>query len=366
MKRMLLFAGVMLASVLTATGCAKPGLDAGTQPGLVLTTAPIDAALVTPQFGWVLTADQVLLTRDGGTRFRPAEVDIPAGTSRAAYFRDAKRGWVATTDGASITVARTTDGGGTWSVSTIPATEQIGGLSVGFADGSRGALLAKVQTSSAFSKAQLYATADGGASWQASSAPVAGWVEVEPDGRVYLAGGVLGNELYASRDQGHTWTLEQLELGKSTTVEAVGLPQAGILPATVTEAGGTRIVMLRSDGGAGWRAAGSVPLKATGGAATSMAVLGSTVLLADPSGSTLHRTTGGSGSALAMSSARAEGLPAGVSHLTFASQANGWALASSGSCVYVKQQCSVTSTLAVTGNGGGTWRQVLRFQQKLS
>jgi hypothetical protein len=199
-----------LALLALAAGCAGPGTVPGAAPAVTLDAVPVDAALVTPQFGWVLTADQVLLTRDGGRSFQPAAVKLPDGLARTAYFRDADDGWVASADGTTVSVARTTDGGTSWQVTTIPAGEPIGALSIGFDSGPDGVgldggLVAKVQTSGAFSKAHLYSTADGGASWRAATAPVAGQVTVEPDGRLWLAGGVLGNELYTSTDGGTSW-----------------------------------------------------------------------------------------------------------------------------------------------------------------
>jgi len=366
MRRPLTHAGIGLALILLAAGCARPGVEPGAQPDQ-LTSAPIDAALVTAQFGWVLTADQILLTVDSGKTFRPADLDLPAGSSRAAFFSDARRGWVASTDGTSITVARTSDGGGSWKVSNIAAAEPVGALSVGFGTATNGALLAAVQTSAAFSRAELYATSDGGASWKPSAAPVAGQIEVEPDGRVWLAGGALGNELYASRDQGRSWSSPQLRLAGSAQVGAVSPPQGGILPVTVTAAGRSRVALLTSaDKGTSWRESASVPLKNEAGGAAPVAARDSGVVVADPAGNSLNAaTTGAAGGSLTTSGARAAGLPAGVSHLTFAGPDTGWALASAGSCANGKQDCSISYSVVSTDDGGSLWRQVLRWQEKI-
>lgn len=356
-----------LGLVALATGCAGPGAGPGTgtgaQPALALHSAPVDAALVTPQFGWVLSADQLLVTSDGGDTFQPAGVQLPDGPSRAAYFRDSERGWVASTDGSTVSVARTTDGGGSWRITDIPSAEPVGALSIAFGDAGKGALLARVQTSSAFSRAHLYGTSDGGASWRETGAPVAGEVTVEPGGRVWLAGGVLGNELYTTTDQGGHWTRAQLHLSQASGVAAVAPPQDGVLPVSAGDGAASRVALLTpADGADSWRESASVPLKKAAGAAVPVAVRDAAVLVPDPEGGSLHRTTTGGAS----SDLRATGLPAGVSHLTFATATTGWAIASTGSCAGGKQNCSITDTVVATGDGGSTWHQLTTWVEKLN
>jgi hypothetical protein len=313
---------VLGAGLLTLTSACVGSADAGVQPGRALGAPLIDAALVTTQFGWVLTADQVLLTKDGGGTFTTAPVTLPSGLARTAYFRDANQGWVAATDGATITVARTADGGATWKSATVESSEPIGGLSVGFGDATDGALVAKVQTSPAFSKAHLFGTADGGATWQEKGAPVAGQVTVEPGGRLWLAGGVLGNELYTSRDHGTKWTKPSLTLAQPGTIEGVTAPQDGVVPVTVSTGATSRVALLTSpDGGATWRESSTVPLAAN---------------------------------------------PAGAFHVTSASDTARWAVASTGQCAHDKQDCTVTYSVQATTDGGATWKRIVTYVEKLT
>jgi len=314
---------VLGAGLLTLTSACVGSADASIQPGRVSSAPLLDAALVTPQFGWVLTADQVLLTKDGGATFTAASVPVPAGLARAAYFRDAGQGWVAATDGATITVARTADGGATWKSSTVEAVEPIGGLSVGFGGATDGALLAKVQTSPAFSEAHLFGTADGGATWQEKSAPVAGQVTVEPGGRLWLAGGVLGNELYTSSDKGTKWTKPSLALTGAGTIDGVTAPRDGVVSAKVSDGTTTRVARLTSpDGGATWRE--------------------SLTAKADKPG------------------------PPGVFHASFVSETAGWAVASTGQCANGKQDCTVTYSVQATIDGGATWKRLVTYVEKLT
>jgi len=314
---------VLGAGLLTLTSACVGSADAGVQPGRAIGVPLIDAALVTPQFGWVLTADQVLLTKDGGGTFTAAAVPLPNGLARTAYFRDASQGWVAATDGATITVARTADGGATWKSATVESVEPIGGLSVGFGGATDGALLAKVQTSPAFSKAHLFGTADGGATWQEKSAPVAGQVSVEPDGRLWLAGGVLGNELYTSSDHGTKWTKPSLALAQAGTIDGVAAPQDGVVSAKVSDGTATRVARLTSpDGGATWRESATAK--------------------------------------------QDKAAPAGAFHVTFASDTAGWAVASAGQCANGKQDCSVTYSVQATTDGGATWKRLVTYVEKLT
>jgi hypothetical protein len=350
--------GAALAVLALAAGCAqRDTVDPGAPAGL-LRSAPLDAALVTTDFGWMLTADQLLLTSDGGATFHQSNVDVPAGEARAAYFSDAQHGWVAAVaDEQSLTVARTIDGGNLWEYTKIATSEPIGALSVGFGSQAQGGLLATIQTSMAFSRAEFYATADGGKSWTGGTAPVAGQIAVEPGGRVWLAGGVLSDQLYTSGDQGRTWSQPSLDVKPAV----VGLPRGGTLPATVGDGTTARVALLTTaDAGASWHESASVPVQGDQGVPAPLAVNGSLVLLADQAGGRVHR-----GSKAALKSVGAQGLPAGVSRLTLADQSRGWALASSGRCAGNKQACSVTYSLVATDNAGDSWQELLRWQERI-
>lgn len=350
-----------LAVVALASGCGQREAIQPGAPAKVLGSAPIDAALVTPEFGWVLTEDQLLVTTDGGAGFAASKVELPAGQKRAAHFTDAEHGWVAAVTGMqTLTVARTADGGNTWEYAKIATTEQIGSLSVGFGTAAAGGILAKVQTSNAFSRGFFYATADGGKSWNApAETPVAGQISVEPDGRVWLAGGVMSDKLYTSKDLGRNWAEPALAV-KPT---AVGLPRGGVLPVTIGDGTTARVALLTSpDSGSTWKETASVSLQKDQGVPAALAVNGSTVLIADQDAGRLHR---GGKAASSVKSLGAPGFPAGVSRMTLADQSTGWALASSGSCAQGKQSCTVTHTLVATDNAGDSWHQLLTYTEKI-
>ena len=319
MRRVVMAAATGLALVLIATACARPPAQPAAPSSPLLTSAPIDAALVTDEFGWILTGTDLYTTVDGGQSFRPAGAGTSTGTARAAYFRDPEHGWVASIDDEGIVVAHTADGGASWHPSRIRTADPIAALEVGFGDAAHGALLAQVQSGAAFSQASMYATADGGASWQSSTAPAAGRVAVGADGRIWLAGGVRGDELYASRDQGRTWTRPGLRLASPGRIENVTPAGNELLVVTADAGGRSRAAMLRSaDAGSSWQESSSVAA-----------------------------------------------LPTGAFRVAFAGTGTGtgWVLASNGSCRRGKRDCSITYQLLSTVDSGRTWQRLLSYQE---
>jgi hypothetical protein len=137
-------------------------------------TAPVlGAALVTTRWGWLLTPRSLLLTSDGGHSFRAVRPPGFDGATRAAFFLDPRRGWVASYQAGTITVARTTDGGRTWRSTRLRPDGPVGSLRLSFGPGQTGRLLVQRVSSSNFSLATLYVSTDGGAAWQRRSAPAA-------------------------------------------------------------------------------------------------------------------------------------------------------------------------------------------------
>jgi photosystem II stability/assembly factor-like uncharacterized protein len=316
MKRLVL-AATGLVLVLVAAACARPPAEPAAPPSPLLSSPPIDAALVTDGFGWIVTDTDLYTTFDSGQSFQRVDIDTLTGAIQAAYFRDPAHGWVATTDDEGIVVARTTDGGESWRPLRIRAADPITAVSVGFGDAAHGALLAKVQTGAAAPLADLFATADGGASWQSSTAPAAGRVAVGPDGRIWLAGGVRGDELFASGDQGHTWTRPNLRLASPGPIENVAPVGNELIVVTADAGGRSRATALRSaDAGASWQESRTVAQ-----------------------------------------------LPTGTFRVGFASVGKGWVVASHGTCRSGKRDCSITYQLLSTADSGRTWQQLLSYQE---
>jgi hypothetical protein len=372
MRRKLMATGAIVALLLFPTGCGLPAAahSAGPGPGsgTALSSELVDAALVTPTFGWVLTEDQVLLTSDGGRTLHPAQVDLPRGYLRTAHFQDATHGWVAATDQHEIVVARTADGGAHWQNSSITPSATVGRLSVGFGDLNSGALMAQLQTGPSFSSAFMFTSTDGGASWAAGTAPAAGRVTVEPGGRIWLAGGVLGNRLYVSADHAETWARPTLATSDQSTVDGVTPPTDGVLAARISDASGSRAVLFSTtDGGSTWLEASSIPVAAGGSGPPPFTVRDGTATLLDQGGGRMLQIGTLAGAVRnAHAAPRAiAGMPDGVTHISFGNDSVGWALAGSGSCHKGKQDCSYTTTLAATTDSGTSWTTILSWVEPI-
>lgn len=340
-------------------------------------SAPIDAALVTADFGWVLTPDRLLLTQDGGRTFSAAAVPVPATDARAAYFRDDHVGYVVAASGNVLTVARTSDGGRSWQVGAARDTAaplgsrtEYGRLRMSFGDQTHGAVLAQTSASAMSSTATLFATEDGGASWSARSAPANGEIRTEPGGRIWLAGGVVGDQLYSSPDLGRHWSSATVDVGGQVSAKAVSPPVGDVLPVTVVtsaDTGQTQVALLTSaDGGRSWRGGDRVAVQGRTGAGVRVPVgfTGHGPLVLDTAGGHAylpHRA------GTAAADLRPAGLPEGSDAVTFAPDGlSGWVLAVYGKCAHGKSECTLYHALLATSDGGTTWHQTSIWQQKLN
>jgi photosystem II stability/assembly factor-like uncharacterized protein len=353
------------ATILIAAGCGHPGTTTAGQASGPLTSAPLDAALVTPTFGYVVTANQVLLTTDGGASFHAVETGLPPGLRRAGFFSDAQHGWVASTAGQIVSIARTADGGLTWQDTAEDLAQPLASVDVSFNGTTRGAVMARIQTGGSFSAATLLSTSDGGATWIPHTAPIAGAVSVDTDGRIWLAGGAIADELFSTTDQGKSWTKPALKLPSGATVDGVGPPRDGVLPITLTEGGVSRVALLRSpDGGASWQETASLTLSRRQRGSPPVSVSGQEIILVDRgSGHVMHRMTQPGAAAYTRAGT---GLPGGVAKIRFVDTNTGWALTTSFSCTNGKQGCSLITSVVSTSDGGTTWRHVLSWADQMN
>lgn len=340
-------------------------------------SAPIDAALVSADFGWVLTPDRLLLTQDGGRTFADSAVPLPATEARAAYFRDARDGYVIASTGAALAVARTSDGGRSWRVAAARDTAvsrpnpqaEYGRLRVSFGDPAHGVILAQTSAGAMSSTATMFATEDGGASWSARSAPANGEIRMA-NGLTWLAGGVVGDRLYSSPDLGRHWTSATVDVGGQAAAEAVSPPVGGVLPVTVVtsaDTGQTRVALLTTaDGGRSWRGGDRVAVQGRTGAGVRVPVgiTGRGPLVLDTAGGHAYQAHRAGG---APADLRPAGLPEGSDAVTFAPDGlSGWVLAVYGKCANGKSNCTLYHALLGTTDGGTAWHQVSVWQRKLN
>jgi len=361
MKRIILMMVAVCMASLTGYGVAQLSSISPVAMTTMTGAAPLDAALVTPTFGWVLTPDQLFTSHDGGHTFSAVDVPIPAGTARAAHFATPETGIVTASSGQSLTMARTTDGGRTWRTTAVsgaaPARAGYSSLNISFGDDAYGAVLARAATSQAFSLATIFITTDGGTSWSAHPAPEAGVVRVEPGGRIWLAGATLNS----STDHGRHWSPSALALAGPVTAATVSPPTATTLPVTVLVGDRTEVQLLTTTGGGhSWGDPTRLPVHGRTGPGVRLAVTDT------PSGPVVYDTVAGHAYRQTGTDLRPSGLTDGVQSVTFTSDnRTGWALAGHGTCGANKRNCSYHHNLLVTTDGGATWRTAATWNHQI-
>ena len=141
-------------------------------------------------------------------------------------------GWermAATTSGSSgpngrmVTIYRTTDGGFHWSRSSFEPREEEGGApySLEFIDSLHGWLMLEPEHGANSSPGELYATSDGGCTWnwiagtsRGGSLPLGGAIAFSDESSGWLAGSpasTLPGRLFRTRDGGVTWKEVELK-----------------------------------------------------------------------------------------------------------------------------------------------------------
>ncbi|MBF6571272.1 MAG: hypothetical protein IVW54_20610 [Candidatus Binataceae bacterium] len=162
--------------------------------------------LVAPGVGWVAPGGKkILWTSDGGKDWKNVAPPTPNDlTISKILFLDSEHGWVLLayddyTVGANFEVARTDDGGTTWSMQ--PIEERFSGpMTLSFADPNHGCL-------------GLLGASDGGRTWFSAYKPNTRKPEELtgcPDTQVtrdfgWTVAGRISDRLYVTRDAGKTW-----------------------------------------------------------------------------------------------------------------------------------------------------------------
>ena len=241
--------------------------------------------------GWGVSWEHILRTGNSGAIWENVTPGgAPLTTQPSVFFLDAYDAWVhlPNADFSSGTLYRTQDGGLTWS--ELPTT--FGGAQLYFLDTYNGWAMEGTGVAAGSESVNIYRTSDGGATWDAAyimtpggdSDPGAlpfsgtknglafsdmnrGWVvgTVPMDGFVWL---------YATRDGGSTWQKQDLVLpvGYETAFVSVdpprffksfeGLPpnNAGVLPVSIYLGDTTAMAFyVTRDGGDTWEAAQPAP-----------------------------------------------------------------------------------------------------------
>ncbi|HSF81813.1 MAG TPA: glycoside hydrolase domain-containing protein [Anaerolineales bacterium] len=376
--------------VTTIPGLATTAVEGALEAVQLSTTPQIQFMhLLSAQDGWVVRDGRLLFTDDGGGSWRdltPSETG--SGAISAVEFLDAQRIWLArvpsqTEAFAEIEILYSLDGGLSWESSLLPlaggfSDQPIARAYLDFSDSQNGFLALKLQSGSSFSLGRLFATADGGQTWEERSLPLGEPVAFLDAERGWTAGGPGGDQLYRTLDGGRTWQPQQLEVLAAELDGGqvfIGLPQfdqrgAGYLPVTVAKTGAASYLVLHSeDQGSSWLVAHKIEIDHA-----SAPGLGLPFSLASD-GTWWANTSEGLVASAANQPApqrlSAAGLPQGVVTLDMDASQNGWALVQQGNCYGEKTplgqsgssvgqpfRCEQVMRLLMTSDGGQTWQEV--------
>ena len=334
--------------------------------------------LISPEVGWILVGDRLLLTEDGGELWKEITPDLGGERVLDAAFLDSNKGWIAVIQGNSsykgqTNLYHTTDGGGTWDLIILPpATGEISRAYLDFRDPQNGWLVLKLASSSSFSLGQMYTTNDEGETWATSPTPLGEPVVFVDTMRGWMVGGPSGVAVYRTLDGGLTWESQNLP-GLPHRQVFIGLPHFetplyGILPVTILDRPSPRLVIYGSDdGGESWQKKQEMvlPKGTEPGTALPFSAKSENWWAAPPASSEISANQGQEN---ALYMIKTKGLPPGTITLDFASADHGWALVQKGGCNgdkipgyrpdAVPLTCNLDTHLYITVDGGYQWSEV--------
>ncbi len=321
-----------------------------------------DLGMVGPGQGWVLSEGRLRMTLDHGSNW--VDITPPSFEVLDAEFLDIRRGWALGWSGTDQQpgAARTLDGGVSWTITTLPAGSQFdqAQFQTGWLDAldHRTAWVSlKLQSGGSFSLGRLFATADGGDSWQERSLPFAAPVVFTDGQNGWTTGGAAGDRLFHTQDGGTSWSGQSLEVPSDTQVR-LGKPQfpskqTGFIPAVLEmPLGPVQVRFGTVDGGASWQLDRELEADR---------FLAADVLLGDS-------VNGDWGARDSIHT----GLSPGTIVVDFFDGWNGWAIVQQGSCTGKPRgvdhiavassrtvHCTQAWRLLATLDGGSTWRKIL-------
>lgn len=304
---------------------------------------------------WVVTDQALLVTSDAGHTWTSLAAANVAGV-RSMVVLDAQHITLGAIDGLDVVIRSTADGGKTWQESPLKTQGQPGDVRLATGHGMIAALVQQT-TSSNSSQADLFVSSAGSA-FANQSAPAAGRLSITGPDEMWLAGGVLGNQLWRSADAGSTWSESQLplDLGADVSV-SVPVRVADRLRLAVTLNGPTtqEAWLTSSDAGGTWQRLGLMTIGGSTGQGVALAASSADdrLVVAGPAGGLFEVTAAGQ----TLSPISPNGLPPGVTALDFTSATGGWALVTQRGCAVGKSQCFAVTRLFSTRDAGQTWNE---------
>jgi hypothetical protein len=192
-------------TAITTTTNTNGGLQAADLNNLG--TAQVDGmALLSTADGWVLRGNQLLITRDNGDTWQVISPEN-IGQILAVDFIDLDHGWLVSLDReGELLIYQTQDGGKYWQTEPLPFTSMdVSSVYLEFVDSQTGWLVQKMVSSSSFSLGKLFATHDGGRTWEERSIPLGEPVHFSNALNGWVKGGPNEDQFYRSEDGGQSW-----------------------------------------------------------------------------------------------------------------------------------------------------------------
>jgi photosystem II stability/assembly factor-like uncharacterized protein len=233
------------AWVLTAGSTLYNTVDGGDSWQRQVTSAPghvYDVHFVDASVGYAASGTStVARTEDGGKTWTNFRVDKGAeDIMRAVFFIDRDVGWAACDHGSSPRIYGTVDGGAHWAGQNLP--EYGCPHIIAFGNSQRGWAVPNWYEDNA-----VYRTEDGGAKWTAQAFPVC---PAEVRSFVALSGDIAwaaygGSRLIYTRDGGASWQYKEVAYDAALTTVSFANAYVGY-------AGGDGVIYKTEDGGSTW------------------------------------------------------------------------------------------------------------------
>jgi hypothetical protein len=359
----------VIATILLLVGCsARPGTSGAPPQASPLTSASAPpsgrfaGAHLDHAGAAVLVVTPDAVYADAGAR----RVAITAGgppQRQAISGADAQHLIYAAVLDASIIALRSSDGGASWaaagktSISGALPVAAVGVAAVG--DGF--AVLANDDTSVTSSSGSVAVGGSKTGSLVLRAAPVGG--SVWAAGKAYwLTGGVMGDQVFASRD-GSQWDAVKLPApskywtaGEPVDVDSVGV----VLPVTsnVPDGGASIVTFLATtDLGGTWHEVGTTAAPHTEfntTAAVAVTQDGHWIVVWADASKVIVGAFGSSDTKAFLPN----GLAPNVGEVAFSSATDGMAISTPDSCPNGKESCTSSTVLSRTVDGGQTWAEV--------
>ena len=332
--------------------------------------------LMAESSGWVLLDGHLFRTSDAGQTWSEISPSIPVEAAvQDVEFIDSNTGWMLwmtiNPDGSSsFTVAHTNDHGANWSTIS-PSLFEVGEVAayaekaeMGWFDEQTGWIAVKQSSGSNFSEGTLFTTSDGGNTWTRSTLPVADQVIFSNSQIGWASGSPTGDQVFKTEDGGNTWqsTEPDLPLHSSVIVYKPFYTEGqGSVVMTSMEADRLTLHAFSSSSD-GWLPVGQITLNAQAGRIGLSMLDAQNFVTVIPGTDSIVRMRDGALETLV----NRDGLSASITDLDMISLEVGWAKSVDSSCTTVSSpdnesasvSCMSHTRLLRTEDGGITWKDV--------